>query len=104
MRRAWSRKAKGCRLTNAFEAFSCEENEAPLCFSHSLPRLVSPLQMGGLSLTRRLFNAWSCDCSTEERTVWTRDSFCERRACKINTWVALASADRPGCSVKTNTL
>jgi hypothetical protein len=70
---------------NAVDAFGCEENEAPLCFSHCLPRSVASLQMGGLSLTRRLFNALLCSCSTEDRAVRTWASCSERRICKVKT-------------------
>src|SRR5438128_7691179 len=98
MRRAWTRKAKGCCLANAVDAFSCEENDAPLCFSHSLPRLISLLQMGGLSLTRRLFNARFCDCSTEDRAVRTRASCSERRPCQVKTCSRLDSA---ACRVRS---
>src|SRR5260370_4940899 len=98
MRSAWTRKSKGCCLANAVDAFSCEENDAPLCFSHSLPRLISPLQMGGLSLTRRLFNARFCDCSTEGRAVRTRASCSERLPCKVKTCSRLDSA---ACRVRS---
>src|SRR5260221_12785393 len=39
MRRAWSRKAKGCRLTNAFEAFSCEKTRRHFAFPTLCPDL-----------------------------------------------------------------
>src|SRR5208337_5106407 len=58
MKSAWIRKVKGSRLLNAADAFSCKENDSPLSFSHSVPRLLSRLQMGLLSLTKMFFNAW----------------------------------------------
>src|SRR5258708_4774691 len=98
MKRAWIRKVKGSRLVNAVDAFSCEENDSPLCFSHSVLRLVSRLQMGLLSLTKIYFNARVSACSIEDRTVRTRASSSERRLCKVKTCARMDSA---ACRVRS---
>ena len=92
MRRAWIRKVKGSRLVNAVAVFSCEENVSPLCFSHSVPRLVLRLQMGGLSLTKIFFNARVSAWSIEDRAVRTRASCSERWLCNVKTWSRPTSA------------
>src|SRR5208282_1145235 len=69
MKRAWIRKVKGSRLLNAADVSSCEENDSPLCFSHSVPRPVSRLQMGRLSLTKIFFSARVSAWSIENRAV-----------------------------------
>src|ERR1700730_16061968 len=85
MKRAWIRKVKGSRLVNAVDVFSCEENDSPPCFSQSVPRLVSRLQMGLLSLTKMFFNAWVSACSIEDRVVRRRASCSEWRLCNVRT-------------------
>src|ERR1700751_4044478 len=98
MNRAWIRKVKGSRLVNAVDAFSCEENESPLCFSHSVPRLVSSLQMGGLSLTKIFCNARVSACSIEDKAVRTRASCSERRLCNVKT---RSRPDSAACRVRS---
>src|SRR5271157_3340906 len=98
IKRAWIRKVKGSRLVNAVDAFSCEENDSPLCVSHSVPRLVPRLQMGGPSLTKRFLNAWFSACSIEDRAVRTRDSSSERRLCNVKTW---SRPDSAVCRVRS---
>jgi hypothetical protein len=83
---------------NAVDAFSCEENESPQCFSHSAPRLVSSLQMGGLSLTKIFCNARVSACSIEDRDVRTRASCAERRLCNVKTW---SRPDSAACRVRS---
>src|ERR1700726_2851977 len=98
MKRAWNGKVKGSRLVNAVAAFSCEENASPLCFSHSVPKLVSRLQIGGLFLTKRIPNDRISTCSIEDSTVRTRASSSERRLCKVKT---CARTDSAACRVRS---
>src|SRR6478672_9139630 len=93
MRRAWIRKVKGSRLVNAEVALSCDESDSPLCFCHSLPRLVLRLQIGWLSLTNRLFKARVSACSIEDRVARTRTSVSEIRPCKFKIVSRTDSAD-----------
>src|SRR6478736_3844535 len=98
MKRAWIRKAKGNRLVNAVDVSSCEENDLPLSFSHSVPRLVSRLQMGRLSLTKIFFNARVSSCSIEDRVLRTRASSSESRLCNVKTW---SRPDSAACRVRS---
>src|SRR6476659_5202833 len=98
MKRAWIRKVKGSRLVNAVDAFSCEENDSPLCCSHSVPRLVPRLQMGRLSLTKVFFNARVSACSIEDRVVRTLACCSERLLCNVKTW---SWADSAICRVRS---
>src|SRR5271166_1130733 len=98
MKRAWIRKVKGSRLVNAVDAFSCKRNASPLCLCHSAPRLVSRLQIGGLSLIKRILKDRFSTCSIEDRTVRTRASSSERRLCKVKTYARLDSA---ACRVRS---
>src|SRR5215471_1518132 len=72
MKREWIRKLKGSRLANAADAASCKKNDSPLCFAHSVPRLVSRCQMGRLSRTKICCNAWISARSINDRAVRTR--------------------------------
>src|SRR6516165_8934749 len=85
MKRAWIRKVNGSRLANATDASSWEEREAPLCLLHSVPRLVSRFQMGGLYRTKICCNAWISACSIDDRAVRTRALSPDRRLCKPTT-------------------
>src|SRR6516165_1602132 len=98
MKRAWIRKVKGSRLENAADAFSCEENDSPLCFSHSVPRPVLRFQMGGLSLTKICCSAWFCARSIEDRIALTRACASERLLCKAKT---CAWPDSIACRVRS---
>src|SRR6266481_3042026 len=104
MKRAWIRKVKGSRLVNAVDALSCEEIDSPLYFSHSVPKLVSRLQMGRLSLTKIFFKARVSASSIEDRAVRTRASSSERRLCNVKTWSRLDSAVCRVRSMESTTL
>src|SRR6266481_1826340 len=104
MKRAWIRKVKGSRFVNAVDALSCEENDSPLCFFHSVPRLVSRPQMGGLSLTKIFCNARVYACSIEDGAVRTRASSSERRLCNVKTSAWPNSVDCRVRSTESTTL
>src|SRR5215469_17128009 len=85
MKKAWIRKVKGSRLENAADAFSCEENDSLLCFSHSVARPAPTFQIGGLSLTKICCRAWVCARSIEDRVLLTLACASERPLCKAKT-------------------
>src|SRR5580704_15926822 len=97
MKRAWIKNVKGSRSAKVADAFSCEEIDSPPCFSHSVRRLVSRLQMGGLSLTKTFFNASFCACSIKDSAVRTRACSEAILACNVKT---RAWPDSAACRVR----
>ena len=68
---AWMRKAEGSRWANAVNALVWDENERIAFLFHSSDKLVSTLQMGGLSCESACSGALRSDSEIKVNVVRT---------------------------------